>query len=142
MRILILNGPNLNKLGQREPEIYGHRSFVELLSEWRERYVALELLYFQSNSEGALIDRLQASMQEDLQGIIFNPGAYSHTSLALRDALAYVETPVVEVHISNIYAREEFRRHSYISSVCVGVICGLGVLGYELAIDFLRNYGK
>lgn len=139
MRILILNGPNLNKIGLREPEIYGVMSFEAALTKWRGLYANCELLYFQSNSEGALLDRLQAGMQENLAGIIFNPGAYAHSSIALRDALAYVNIPVIEVHISNIYAREQFRHHSYTAPKCVGVISGLGLRGYELALNYFLH---
>lgn len=140
MRILIVNGPNLNKIGVRETGVYGNCNFGEFLQILRNRYSSVELDYFQSNSEGELIDRLQTSMEEGFQGIIFNPGAYSHSSIALRDTLSYVNVPVIEVHISNIYARQKFRHHSYISAKCIGVICGLGLKGYELAIDFFYNH--
>lgn len=135
MRIAVLNGPNLNLLGTREPELYGRATLADV--EQRLREVAKELRvdveFAQHNGEGALIDAVQA-MRGRVQGALVNAGAYSHTSLALRDALVGVEVPFVEVHITNIYAREPERRHSTLAGVAVGVVCGLGVLGYELAL--------
>ena len=138
MKIIIINGPNLNLLGVRQPEIYGSEPFEGKLAELRARYPQAELDYFQSNSEGTLIDKLQET-GFSYGGIIFNPGAYSHTSVALADAVASIKTPVVEVHISNIYAREEFRRHSYLSPYAKAVVSGLGLYGYEAALHFLLS---
>jgi len=135
VRIAVLNGPNLNLLGVREPSIYGRETLEDV--ERRLRTVASELKveveFAQHNGEGALIDAVQA-MRDRVDGALVNAGAYSHTSLALRDALVAVAVPFVEVHISNIYAREPERRHSTLASVAVGLVCGLGVLGYELAL--------
>ncbi len=135
MRIAVLNGPNLNLLGIREPSIYGHETLEDV--ERRLREVAsdlkVEMEFAQHNGEGALIDAVQA-MRGRVDGALVNAGAYSHTSLALRDALVAIEVPFVEVHISNIYAREPERRHSTLASVAVGLVCGLGVFGYELAL--------
>jgi 3-dehydroquinate dehydratase-2 len=135
VRIAVLNGPNLNLLGTREPELYGHETLEDL--ERRLRIVAkelrVELEFAQHNSEGELIERVHA-MRGRVQGALVNAGAYSHTSLALRDALVGIALPFVEVHITNVYARERERRHSTLASAAVGVVCGLGVLGYELAL--------
>jgi 3-dehydroquinate dehydratase-2 len=135
VRIAVLNGPNLNLLGTREPELYGHETLEDL--EQRLRVVGKELRvdmeFAQHNSEGELIERVHA-MRGRVQGALVNAGAYSHTSLALRDALAGIALPFVEVHITNIYAREPERRHSMLADAAVGVVCGLGVLGYELAL--------
>ncbi|MCG9910244.1 MAG: type II 3-dehydroquinate dehydratase [Flavobacteriales bacterium] len=136
MKVIIINGPNLNLLGVRQPEIYGHETFDGFLESLRKSYPDIQLDYFQSNSEGELIDKLQ-SVGFSYEGIILNPAGYSHTSVALADCVAAISTPVVEVHISNIYAREEFRRHSYISPYCKAVISGLGLMGYESALRFL-----
>lgn len=137
MKILIINGPNLNLLGKREPEIYGSRSFEDYLKELRELYgdrIAIE--YYQSNHEGEIIDRLhKAGFDKGLRGIILNAGAYTHTSLAIADAIASIETPVTEVHISNIAARDEIRHQSMITSVCQGIIAGFGMDSYRLAIE-------
>jgi len=136
MKILILNGPNLNLLGKREPEIYGNQSFEEYFDILEEKYATQHLYYFQSNHEGALIDKLhQVGFLWD--GIVFNAGGYTHTSVALRDAVAGITTPVVEVHISNIYERETFRHHSYLKEVCVDSIVGKGLKGYDMCIDLL-----
>ncbi len=136
-RILILHGPNLNLLGRREPEIYGRTTLVDIHAamEARARAVGVQIESYQSNSEGELIDRVQAAASEGIEFIIINPGGYTHTSVALRDALSAVAIPFIEVHLSNIHAREAFRQHSYFSDVAVGVICGLGAQGYELALD-------
>ncbi|MEW6283433.1 MAG: type II 3-dehydroquinate dehydratase [Candidatus Eremiobacterota bacterium] len=136
MRALILNGPNLNLLGVREPEVYGRTTFAELerlCRAWAEE-LGLQLDLFQSNHEGALLDRLHEAIGKVDFGIV-NPGALTHTSIALRDAIAGVGIPIIEVHLSNIYAREEWRRRSVISEVCRGVISGLGVQGYRLALQ-------
>jgi 3-dehydroquinate dehydratase-2 len=135
MRLLIINGPNLNLLGVREKSIYGNESFESYLEKLKSRYPDLELSYFQSNIEGELINKLhQEGFSAD--GIILNAGGYTHTSIALADAISAITSPVMEVHISNIYARESFRHHSYLSSRCKGVICGLGMEGYRLAIEY------
>ena len=135
-RILTLHGPNLNLLGRREPEIYGHTTLADIHAamEAQARASGVQLESFQSNSEGELIDRVQAATTEGIEFIIINPGGYTHTSIALRDALAGVAIPFIEVHLSNIHAREAFRKHSYFSDIAVGVICGLGAQGYELAL--------
>lgn len=137
-RILILNGPNLNLLGKRQPEIYGSLTFEEYFEDLKGRFIneSLELTYFQSNHEGFLIDKLH-EVGFSWDGIIFNAGGYTHTSVALADAVAAISTPVVEVHISNIYEREEFRHHSYLTKVCVESIVGKGLIGYEEALLFL-----
>lgn len=134
MKIMIVNGPNLNLLGVRQPEVYGHRTFEDYLKELREAFPQVRLDYYQSNVEGELINKLH-EVGFTYDGIILNAGGYSHTSVAIHDAIASITTPVVEVHISNIYAREEYRRHSMLSDVCKGVICGMGLLGYRFAVE-------
>ncbi len=137
--ILLLNGPNLNLLGSREPEVYGSATLSDVESE-AKRVAAdagASLSCFQSNHEGALIDRIHAAKAEGIDAIVINPGGLTHTSVALRDALVGVGLPVVEVHISNIHQREAFRHHSFISGIATGVICGLGVDGYRVAIEFV-----
>lgn len=136
-RILVLHGPNLNLLGRREPEIYGRTNLADIheTMEARARARGVQIESYQSNSEGELIDRIQSAAAEGIEFIIINPGAYSHTSIAIPDALKAVAIPYVEVHISNIFARETFRHHSHFSAGATGVICGLGVQGYELALD-------
>ena len=136
MRIQIINGPNLNLLGVREPGIYGAMSFEPFLKDLRLRYPEVRIDYFQSNVEGVMIDKIQETGFE-VDGIILNAGAYTHTSIALRDAISAVNSPVIEVHISNVFQREEFRHHSMISPVCKGVICGFGLEGYRLALEAL-----
>ncbi|MBO4589266.1 MAG: type II 3-dehydroquinate dehydratase [Bacteroidales bacterium] len=136
MKIIIINGPNLNLQGRREAGIYGTGTFDELHSALRQRYADVDIDYFQSNVEGELIDKLQ-SVGFSADGIILNAGGYTHTSVAIRDAIAAIDTPVVEVHISNIYAREEFRHQSLLSAVCKGSICGFGLDGYRLAVEAL-----
>lgn len=137
-RILVLHGPNLNLLGTREPEIYGHTTLADIhdAMEARARADGIQVESFQSNHEGQLIDRVQAAASEGVGFIIINPGGYTHTSVALRDALAAVSIPYVEVHLSNIHAREPFRHHSYFSDRATGVICGLGAYGYMAALEF------
>lgn len=137
MRLLIINGPNLNLLGMREPEIYGNEGFDTYFRRLRAKYPEVEIEYYQSNVEGELINKLhEAGFSCD--GIILNAGAYTHTSIAIADAVAAIRTPVIEVHISNVARREEFRRHSFLSPVCKGVISGFGLGSYELAVlDFL-----
>jgi 3-dehydroquinate dehydratase-2 len=136
-KVLILNGPNLNVLGKREPHIYGDLSFELYFERLQSRFKALELEYFQSNHEGELIDRLQTQSAEAL---VVNFGALTHTSLALADALAYQTVPIVEVHISNLYAREDFRQKSLTAPHCKGVITGLGLEGYHLAVSYLSDW--
>ena len=136
MKVLILNGPNLNLLGKREPEIYGAQTFEEYFEELKAKFPAVMLEYFQSNHEGALLDKLH-EVGFIFDGIVFNPGAYTHTSIALRDAIAGIKTPVFEIHISNLAERESFRQISYIKEVCVGTIEGMGISGYEVAVDEL-----
>lgn len=136
-KITIINGPNLNLLGSRETGIYGERNFESYLMELRSRYADVEIVYYQSNVEGEIINALQAATAYD--GIVLNAGGYTHTSVSIRDAIAAIAAPVVEVHISNIYAREEFRHHSLLSPVCRGVIAGLGLDGYRLALEALLN---
>lgn len=134
-QIIIINGPNLNLVGKREPDIYGSMSFDEFFKDIREVYSdEVQLSYFQSNVEGELIDKIQ-EVGFTYQGIILNGGGYTHTSVALRDAVAAVKTPVVEVHISNPYSREEFRHTSLLSGVCKGIIAGFGLESYVLALD-------
>jgi 3-dehydroquinate dehydratase-2 len=141
MKLLIINGPNLNLLGVREKSIYGSESFENYLEKLKTRYPDVTLAYFQSNIEGELINKLhQEGFSAD--GIILNAGGYTHTSIALADAISAITSPVMEVHISNIYARESFRHHSYLSSRCKGVICGLGMEGYRLAIEYFLNQQK
>lgn len=137
-RILVLHGPNLNLLGVREPEIYGRTTLSDIHArlEARARAAGARLESFQSNHEGELVDRIQAAMEEGVDFILINPGAYTHTSVALRDALAAVSIPFIEVHLSNIHAREPFRHHSYLSDQAVGVLCGLGAYGYEAALEY------
>lgn len=135
---LILNGPNLNLLGKREPDVYGRRSFEDFFTELKQAFPERQLQYFQSNHEGALLDKLH-EVGFSYRGIIFNAGAYTHTSVALRDAIAGIETPVVEVHISQIFARESFRHQSLIAPVCVGSISGLGLAGYRLALQYFES---
>lgn len=133
MKIQIINGPNLNLLGVREPGIYGSHSFESYLPLLREKYPQVEIAYFQSNHEGALIDKMQ-EVGFSFDGIVLNAGAYTHTSVALHDCIRSLRCPVVEVHISNVHQREEFRHHSFISAACKGVICGFGLASYDLAI--------
>ena len=134
MKIIIINGPNLNLLGKREKNIYGDHTFEEFYQTIKEKYPQVELSYFQSNVEGELIDKLQ-EVGFSFDGIILNAAAYTHTSVGIGDAVKALETPVVEVHISNTFAREEFRHHSYISSGAKGVILGFGLQSYELALQ-------
>jgi 3-dehydroquinate dehydratase-2 len=136
MKIAILNGPNLNLLGTREPEIYGSRSFEDFLKELKTRFIEVSFEYFQSNHEGALIDKLQA-LNNNVDGIIMNPAGYSHTSIALADTIAAINPPVVEVHISDIDKREAFRRHSYTALYAKHMIKGKGLDGYAEAVDYL-----
>ncbi len=136
MQISVVNGPNLNLLGVREKSIYGSQSFEIYFEELKKAFPAVDLHYFQSNHEGELIDYLH-KVGFSHKGIALNAGAYTHTSVALADAIAAIESPVVEIHISNIYAREAFRHHSYLTSNCAGIISGLGLTGYQLGIQYL-----
>jgi len=138
MKLLLLNGPNLNLLGQREPGVYGHRSFEDCLHDLRKRFPDHDLDHFQSNVEGELVNALQAADQA-YDGVVFNAGGYTHTSVALRDCIAAIKVPVIEVHISNVLKREEFRHTSMIGGVCLGTISGLGTDGYRLAVDHLLS---
>jgi 3-dehydroquinate dehydratase-2 len=135
--VLVLQGPNLNLLGTREPTIYGRETLGEIHQQLHAQALAanLHLVTFQSNHEGEMIDRVQLAKSEGVNFIILNPGGYSHTSVAIRDALVGVDIPFIEVHLSNIHQREAFRHHSYFSDVAIGVICGLGSIGYKLALD-------
>lgn len=135
-RILVLHGPNLNLLGTREPAVYGHETLADINQAVAELAGELGAMasFFQSNHEGALVDRIHLAREEGISGLIINPGAYTHTSIALRDALAAVSIPTVEVHLSNVYARESFRHHSFIAPVVLGQISGFGSVGYLLAL--------
>lgn len=135
MNITIINGPNLNLLGKRETNIYGNTSFENYLEELKSKYPGVTFHYFQSNVEGELINELQR-VGFDHDGIIFNPGGYTHTSVAIGDAIAAIKTPVIEVHISNVHAREDFRKLSHVSGKSAGSIFGLGLKGYELALQY------
>ncbi|MBR1388718.1 MAG: type II 3-dehydroquinate dehydratase [Prevotella sp.] len=140
MKIQIINGPNLNLLGQREPGIYGAESFEAYLPKLRERYPEVQIDYYQSNVEGELIDKMQQTgFFGGYDGIVLNAGAYTHTSVALQDCIRSLKCPVVEVHISNVHKREEFRHHSFISCACLGVICGFGLDSYRLAVEALLD---
>lgn len=141
MNILVIHGPNLNMLGKREPEIYGDRTIEDVNSDLRNLAVELgiKVVFFQSNSEGDIISRIQEAMHE-FNGIVINPGAYTHTSIAIRDAILSVDLPVVEVHMSNVHKREEFRRKSYVSGVAVAVVSGFGVDSYFLGVRGLVNH--
>jgi len=134
-QILIVNGPNLNLLGKREPEIYGHQTFEQYFEILRDKFEShVDLHYFQSNHEGALIDKIH-EVGFTFDGIVLNAGGLTHTSIALADAIAAVKTPTVEVHISNVHAREEYRHHSFLSKNCIGIIIGFGLRGYDFAIQ-------
>lgn len=138
MKIAIINGPNLNLIGNREPEIYGNLNFESYFNELKLLYPEVEFLYYQSNVEGELINKLH-EIGFNYNGIILNAGAYTHTSIAIADAIAAIKTPVIEVHISNIFAREDFRHISFTGSKCIGSISGLGLKGYELALKYFIN---
>lgn len=138
MKIAIINGPNLNLLGKREPTVYGNQSFEDYFVELQQLFPAISFTYFQSNVEGELINELQR-VGFDYDGIVLNPGGYTHTSVAIGDAIAAIKTPVIEVHISNVHAREEFRHLSHVSAKAAGSLIGLGLKGYELAIRWLAE---
>lgn len=140
--ILVIHGPNLNLLGQREPEVYGYLTLEDinqqLIQQAQQHHIQLET--FQSNWEGAIVDRIHAAKQQGVAFIVINPAALTHTSVALRDALLGVDLPFIEVHLSNVHARESFRHHSYLSDKAVGVICGLGAKGYAAAVDYVIQH--
>ena len=138
MKIQIINGPNINLLGKREPGIYGAESFEHYYERLKQRYTDVEFSYYQSNIEGELINKIH-EVGFDIDGIVLNSGAYTHTSIALQDAIRAVTSPVIEVHISNVHQREEFRHKSMISCACKGVICGFGLDSYRLAVEALRE---
>lgn len=138
--VLILNGPNLNLLGTRQPDVYGHTTLADIETMCMDHgaQIGMDVAFHQSNHEGVLVDHIHAARGTH-DGIILNAGAYTHTSIALMDAIASVEIPAIELHLSNVHAREEFRHKSYIAKVCVGIICGFGARGYTLAMDALRK---
>ncbi|HBH21967.1 MAG TPA: type II 3-dehydroquinate dehydratase [Cytophagales bacterium] len=138
MKFIIINGPNLNLLGQREKEIYGNTSFEQYFETLKNEFTDLWLEYYQSNHEGAIIDKIH-EVGFDYDGIVLNAGAYTHTSIAIADAISAVRSPVVEVHISNVYSRENFRHKSYLSPVCKGLVIGFGLKGYHLALQSFLN---
>ena len=143
--ILVIQGPNLNLLGSREPEVYGTTTLNDIHQKLEDlaKAQSVDLNTYQSNHEGELIDRIQKAKQDGVNFIIINPGAFTHTSVALRDVLAGVAIPFIEIHLSNIHQREEFRKHSYLSDIATGVICGLGAIGYELALQAaIANFQK
>lgn len=142
MQILIINGPNLNLLGRREPGIYGTTSFDDYLPRLQARFPGAQLTYYQSNIEGELIDKMQQVGFGQVQAIVLNAGAYTHTSVALHDCIRSLQVPVIEVHISNVHQREEFRRHSMISPACRGVICGFGLDSYRLAVEAALEWNR
>lgn len=138
-RIQIINGPNLNLLGTREPSVYGNETFEAYYQKLKTQHPTIEIDYFQSNHEGAIIDKLHET-GFSVDGIILNAGAYTHTSIAIADAIRSITTPVIEVHISNVFKREEFRHHSYLSEACKGCIVGFGLDSYRLAVDAITNF--
>ncbi len=144
MRLAIINGPNLNQIGSREPQWYGTQSFEGFYEQLQDEFLAqgVSLTYFQSNSEGALIDQIYKLKEEGIEGIVLNAGAYTHTSIALRDCIKASELPFVEVHLSNVYAREEFRHKSMLAGVCLGSISGFGLQSYRLAVEALLRNNK
>lgn len=140
--LLLINGPNLNLLGTREPHIYGSTTLpdVESAAQQQAASLSISLATFQSNHEGAIVDRIQAARGEGVDAIVINPGAFTHTSVAIRDALLGVGIPYVEIHVSNVHAREEWRRHSYFTDKAVAMVCGMGVYGYTAAIEFAARH--
>lgn len=141
MKILVINGPNLNLLGKREPEVYGSQTLDDIIRTLRTSFIEIEIEHFQSNIEGELIDSIQTAVGI-YHGVVLNAGGYTHTSVAIRDAISGSEVPVIEVHMSNIAAREEFRHNSLISGVCLGTIAGFGAHSYTLAVEALKAYLK
>ena len=140
MKIWIINGPNLNLLGRREPEIYGFKTFDQFFEELKDSFPSVDLHHFQSNHEGAIIDQLQSIGFGNADGLVFNPAAYTHTSIAIADCLAAIKLPCIEVHISDIYKREEYRHHSYVKPYCLDSIVGQGLDGYRQALELLVKY--
>lgn len=138
MKLIIINGPNLNLLGIREKKIYGNTSFETYFKKLKKKYSDINLEYFQSNHEGELIEKIQ-NIGFKYDGIIINAGGFTHTSVAIRDAISSVESPAIEVHISNILSREDFRKNSFLSDVCIGIISGLGLIGYDFAINYFNS---
>ena len=138
MKLIIINGPNLNLLGIREKNIYGNTSFETYFEKLKKKYSNIELEYFQSNHEGDLIEKIQ-DVGFKFDGIIINAGGFTHTSIAIRDSISSVESPAIEVHISNILSREDFRKNSFLSDVCLGIISGLGLIGYDFAINYFNS---
>ena len=138
MKVIIINGPNLNLLGKREPEIYGTTTFDDYFNHLQKLFPEIELEYYQSNVEGELINKIQEK-GFSYDWILLNAGGYTHTSVSISDAVAAIKTPVIEIHISNIYGREEYRQHSLLSKYCKGIICGFGLDSYRLALDFIQN---
>ena len=139
MKVLVVNGPNLNLLGSRQTEIYGKKSLADIIRSLRKAFPKVDFHFFQTNSEGEIIDQIHTAVDGDYAGIIINPGAYSHYSYAIRDALSAVNVPVIEVHLSNIHKREEFRQKSVISPACTGVVSGFGETSYVLAVQALME---
>jgi len=137
MRILIINGPNFDILGKREPDIYGTMTLLDIEHQLKEKFPNVKLEFYQSNSEGPIIDALHKALDGATDGVVINPGAFTHYSFAIRDAVAALKVPVIELHLSNVHAREEFRRESVIAPACKGVIAGFGARGYELAVEFI-----
>jgi 3-dehydroquinate dehydratase II len=138
MKIAIINGPNLNLLGTREPEVYGSQTFEQYFQQLKQKFPDVEFSYYQSNIEGELIDEIQRR-GFDSDGIVLNPAGYTHTSVAIGDAIASIKAPLIEVHISNVHAREDFRKLSHVSAKARGTICGLGLKGYELAVEWFMQ---
>jgi len=141
MRVLIVNGPNLDILGKREPEVYGTTTLWDIENKLKVKFPNAKLEFVQSNNEGAIIDALHKAMDGSIDGVVLNPGAFTHYSYAIRDAVAALKVPVIELHLSNVHAREEFRRLSVIAPVCKGVIAGFGARGYELAVEYFLQQG-
>lgn len=141
MKLLVLNGPNLNLLGTRDPEHYGSLTLADIETQLTQAFDTLDLVFMQDNHEGELVDALHMANRDEFKGVVFNAGAYTHTSVALRDAVAAIKPPVVEVHLSNVHGREEFRRHSYLAPVCAGQISGFGAHSYHLALQWFMLNG-